>query len=79
LVGVGDSTANSSGSLTQLPNNSTDALSNTGPVLEVDGFKTKAWFDAKRKEVGPAKYINDPSIQGELVKSMNGLRERFNN
>lgn len=79
LITQGDSTANSSGSLQQLPNQSMDALNSSAPVLEADGFKTKAWFDAKRKEVGVAKYINDPSIQGELVKSMNGLGERFNN
>lgn len=79
LVGVGDSTANSNGSLQQLPNQSMDALNNQETVMEVDGFKTKAWFDAQRKEIGVAKYINSPLIQGELVKSMNGLGERFNN
>lgn len=79
LIGVNDGTASSSGSLTQLPNNNRDALSPSGPALEIEGYKTKAWFDAKRKEVGPSKYINDQFIQNELVRSMNYLRERFNN
>lgn len=79
LVGVGDSTASSNGSLQQLPHQSIDALNQQGPVLEVDGFKTKAWFDVQRKELGAGKYVNSPAIQNELVRSMNGLGERFNN
>ena len=57
----------------------TDVLGDTGPVLEVEGFKTKAWFDAKRKEVGHVKYLNDGAVQRELVRSINGLGERFDN
>jgi hypothetical protein len=47
--------------------------------MEIEGFKTKAWFDAQKKEIGHVKYINDRNIQQELTRSMNGLRERFNN
>lgn len=57
----------------------TDVLGDTGPILEVEGFKTKAWFDAKRKEVGHVKYLNDGAVQRELVRSINGLGERFDN
>jgi hypothetical protein len=73
-----ESTA-SSGSLSTLPSINTDVLSQDTRVTEVDGFKTKAWFDAKKKEVGHVKYINDQTIQMELTRSMNGLGERFNN
>jgi len=69
----------SSGSPTSLPHVNVEGLNQDSRPLEVEGFKTKAWFDAKRKEVGHVKYINDPSIQGELTRSMNGLGERFNN
>ena len=69
----------SSGSPTSLPHINVLGLDQDTRPLEVEGFKTKAWFDAKRKEVGHVKYINDPSIQGELTRSMNGLGERFNN
>ena len=65
--------------VTQLDGIRTDTLGNDTPVQEMDGFKTKAWFDAKRKEVGVTKYLNDQTIMRELTKSMNGLGERFNN
>jgi hypothetical protein len=78
LVVPSESTA-SSGSLSQLPSINTDALLGETRAMEIDGFKTKAWFDAKKKEVGHVKYINDQSIQVELTRSMNGLGERFSN
>lgn len=78
LIDQPDSTA-SSGQTSVLPSVRTDVLDSQAPVLETDGFKTKAWFDAKKKEVGHVKYLNDQSIQAELARSMNGLGERFNN
>jgi hypothetical protein len=78
LIGKDDSTA-SSGQTSILPGVRTDVLDSQAPVTEVDGFKTKAWFDAKRKEIGHVKFINDGNIQRELTRSMNGLGERFNN
>lgn len=78
LIDPDGSTA-SSGGLSQLPGVRTDVLDQNAPVLELEGYKTKAWFDAKRKELGHVKYLNDQSIQIELTKSMNGLGERFNN
>lgn len=77
--GTDESTANSNGSLSVIPNHNTDVLNNQPATLEVDGFKTKAWFDAQRKEMGVNKYLNDQVVQGELIKSINGLGERFNN
>jgi len=76
LIDPDGSTA-SSGSPTQLPGHRTDVLDLGTTVMEIDGFKTKAWFDAKKKEVGHVKYLNDQSIQVELTRSMNGLGERF--
>lgn len=78
LVGLNDTQA-SSGSPTILPHARTDLLDTTAPTLEVEGFKTKAWFDARKKELGHVKYLNDQSVQRELARSMNGLGERFNN
>jgi hypothetical protein len=69
----------SNGSPTALPGQqNTDALDGNTEPLEIDGVKTKAWFDAKRKEIGHVKYINDAEIQRELVRSMNELGDRFN-
>lgn len=78
LIDPTGSTA-SSGSPSILPHVNTNALGNDTPALEKDGFKTKAWFDAKKKEVGHVKYLNDQSIQNELTRSMNGLGALFNN
>lgn len=69
----------SSGSLSQLPSLRTDVLDASTPVMEIDGYKTKAWFDSQRKEKGHVKYINDSAIQTELSRSINYLGERFNN
>ncbi len=75
----GDGSTASSGSTSILPNQNLDALDNNTDVMELDGFKTKAWFDAQKKEKGHVKWLNDRYIQRELAKSMNGLGERFNN
>jgi hypothetical protein len=75
----GDGSTASSGSTTILPGQNTDVLDSGAPVMELDGFKTKAWFDAQKKEKGHVKWLNDRSIQRELARSMNGLGERFNN
>lgn len=79
IKGTSDRTVLPTGSTTQLDGQRTDALGNQGPVLEIDGYKTKAWFDERRKELGVGKFLNDQAIQRELVRSMNGLGERFNN
>jgi len=52
--------------------------SGSDPVKEIDGHKTKAWYDAYKKEVGPAKYWNDVKIQGQYAKDAMALKERFN-
>lgn len=78
LIDPSGSTA-SSGSLSQLPSVNPDTLNQDTRAMEIDGFKTKAWFDAKKKEVGHVKYLSTPSIQRELTRSMNGLGERFSN
>lgn len=70
----------SSGSTSQLPGSRSEAFEHNMAVMERNGFKTKAWFDAKRKEVGRVKYLNDPRIQTELAKSIANLSlEDFNN
>lgn len=79
LIKGGDST-HSSGGTSQLPGSRTDVLESNQAVMERNGFKTKAWFDAKRKELGRVKYLNDPHIQGELARSIANLPlEQFNN
>lgn len=57
----------------------TDTSGDQTRALEIDGFKTKAWFDQQKKELGHAKYVLSPQINNELRKSINGLGERFNN
>lgn len=73
-----DKSTASSGDTSILPKINTVLDSNARP-LEVEGYKTKAWFDAKKTEVGHVKYLNDQTIQKELTRSMRGLGERFNN
>ena len=84
LIGTSGSTGNS-GSTASLPKHRTDALYNgSDRPMELVGddgasYKTKAYFDAKKKELGHVKYLNDQQTQRELAKSINGLGSRFSN
>jgi len=45
----------------------------------IDGHHTKAYYDKLKAELGPAKYWNDPKIQGAYFKDNLALGDRFNN
>ena len=76
LMGLTASTGSSTGTVGL---QGTKADGNTGPVLEIEGHKTKSYFDAKRKEMGNAKFLNDIPLQVELQKCSQALGlERFN-
>lgn len=77
LMQLKDGGSVSSQNTSALPGRRTDAMEQNQSVMEIDGFKTKAWFDAKKKEVGHVKFINDRKIQTELNKSINGLGSRY--
>ena len=47
-------------------------------VTVVDGHKTKAYYDALKKELGGQKYWGDSRIQGEYFKDAMALGDRFN-
>lgn len=49
-----------------------------GPAMEVEGHRTKAYYDKLKAELGPAKYWNDSKIQGQYAKDAMFLRDRFN-
>lgn len=51
--------------------------SNNEPPTEIDGFKTKAFFEAKRKEMGNLKYLHDKALQAEMQKSSQALGSRY--
>ena len=59
-----------------LDSTNTDVL-NQG-VQEVDGHKTRSYFEAKRREMGNMKYIHDKSLQKELQESAQALGAKFN-
>lgn len=63
--------------ITPLPNVDTGG-GDLGPAKEVEGHKTKAYYDALKAEIGPGKYWNDPKIQGQYAKDAMFLKERFN-
>ena len=49
----------------------------SGPQLEIDGHKTNAWYDQKRKELGTAKYLADKKIQIGILRDRTALGDRF--
>jgi hypothetical protein len=54
---------------------------NLDPVIveEVDGHKTKAYYDRMKKEMGVVKYLDDHTLQNQLMADAIALGERFNN
>ena len=59
-----------------LPHQNTEAVS-SGPSMEVDGFKTKNWFDQQRREMGNKKFINSSTIQRRMIEAREKLGDRF--
>lgn len=51
---------------------------NTGKPAQIDGIPTKAYFDAKRKEMGTRAFMNDAKLQREYLDSAMKLKDRFN-
>ena len=47
------------------------------PVLEINGFKTKAWFDAQRKSMGNQAFIRNAQMQRDMIASRSALGEKF--
>lgn len=62
----------------QLPNVNTNNLQ---PVVaeEVDGHKTKAFYDRQKKEMGVSKYLDDHALQNAMMADAIALGERFSN
>lgn len=54
------------------------ALNLENKVLEVDGHKTKSYYDAIRKEKGAKAWINDSNMQMAMARDASALGEKFN-
>lgn len=49
-----------------------------GVRMEVDGRKTKAFYDKLKKEMGPGRYYGDAKVQLAYLKDAQALGEKFN-
>jgi hypothetical protein len=76
LTGVSGSRPNT-GNPASLPGQHNSESSSGAAVMEIDGHKTKAWFDAQRKAMGNRKFINDPSMQSAQIRSREKLGDRY--
>ena len=47
--------------------------------LEIDGHKTKAWYDQQKSTLGVARYIGNNKLQLQYLKDAQALGERFSN
>jgi hypothetical protein len=47
-------------------------------VLEVEGHKTKAHYDALKKEMGHVKWLNDSNLQAAMARDARALGAKFN-
>lgn len=71
-----DLNPNSSGTA-GLPKNHPENSSDQGK-MEVDGKKTKAYYDSLKAKLGPAKYYSDTKIQLSYMRDATALGDRFN-
>ena len=65
--------------VTGLPEVNVENRSNPHGVEVIDGHHTKAYYNKLKMDLGPAKYWNDPKIQGAYFKDAQALGDRFNN
>ncbi len=78
LIDIDPSTTQ--GGITNVDGVNTDALSSNNTVEEVDGHKTKAYYDKLKKEMGIRAYLSDLNLQQQYLKDAMALGdERFNN
>lgn len=61
-----------------LPKVNTESLNVNNRVLEIDGHKTKAYYDLQKKEMGALKYLQNSKLQNQLLKDAIALKEKFN-
>lgn len=65
-------------STSALPGNQSASFDSRVPQMEIDGHKTKAYYDKLKQDIGPAKYWNDTKIQAAYLKDATALSDRFN-
>lgn len=75
LVGLGN-TRPDTGSPASLPGANSDSFGG-GPVAEIDGIKTKNWFDQQRKEMGNRKFLNNKDMQLAMLRAREKLGDRY--
>ena len=75
LVGVSNRQP-SSGNPSNLPHQNTERFGQSD-IMEIDGHKTKQWYDKQRKEMGGRKFINDKSMQLGMLRAREALGEKF--
>jgi hypothetical protein len=77
LVEVEQSTG--SQGITGLPGGAdTGASLGTDKPMEIDGHKTKAYYDKLKASLTPLEYWTDPKLQGQYYKDAMALGDRFN-
>jgi len=76
LTGLSSGPRPTPGSPGSLPGRNTDAPLDAAS-MEIEGHKTKKWFDAQRREMGNKKFINDSKMQAAQIKSLEKLGERY--
>lgn len=65
-------------SVTGIPESHVERGGNPARQEIIDGHRTKAYYDRLKKDMGLAKYWNDPKVQGQYYKDAMALGDRFN-
>lgn len=69
--------SNASKGTASLPKHNSE-FQDQGVRMEVDGRKTKAFYDKLKKEMGPGRYYGDAKVQLAYLKDAQALGEKFN-
>lgn len=76
LISGGIQKQSSGASASDLPHANTDGYT-SDTVSEVDGHKTKSWYDEQRRAMGGRKFINDKSMQLGMLRAREALGDKF--
>lgn len=77
LTGLTSNSRPNTGVPSNLPGQQNTSASRDAATMEIDGHKTKAWFDAQRKEMGNKKFISDGRLTAAQIKSREALGDRY--
>ena len=74
---LGASSTPPQGSTSGLPGRKNTGALNPSTEMEINGHKTKAWYDKQRAEMGTSRFLGDIRLQNQILKDRTALGDKF--